>query len=85
MGLSGTISGEYRKQMSQIRTLAIVTGIEKGGMYRCRLEDNPTEEVLAHLCGKMRIGRIVLCVGDTVTLELSPYDLHRGRVVWRET
>lgn len=69
--------------MSKIRTLAYVTGIEKGGIYRCRLEDNEGHGVLAHLCGRMRIGRIVLCVGDAVTLELSPYDLHRDRIVWR--
>ena len=42
-----------------------------------------THQVLAHLCGKMRLGRIVLCAGDEVDVELSEYDLHRGRIVWR--
>ncbi len=40
-------------------------------------------EVLAHLCGKMRMRNIRVLVGDKVTLELSPYDLSKGRIVYR--
>lgn len=40
-------------------------------------------EVLAHLCGKMRIRYIRIMAGDKVTVELSPYDLTRGRITWR--
>ena len=40
--------------------------------------------VLAHVSGKMRMNFIRILPGDTVTLELSPYDLSRGRIVRRE-
>ncbi|MGM0440032.1 MAG: translation initiation factor IF-1 [Chlamydiota bacterium] len=41
-------------------------------------------EVQAHLCGKMRIRNIRVLVGDTVTVEMSPYDLSKARIVYRE-
>lgn len=41
-------------------------------------------EVLAHLCGKMRIRNIRVLVGDTVTVEMSPYDLSKARIVYRQ-
>ena len=41
-------------------------------------------EVLAHLCGKMRIHNIRVLVGDTVTVEMSPYDLSKARIVYRQ-
>ncbi len=40
-------------------------------------------EVLAHLCGKMRMRNIRVLVGDKVTLEMSPYDLTKARIVYR--
>jgi len=40
-------------------------------------------EVLAHLCGKMRLRNIRVLVGDTVTVEMSPYDLTKARIVYR--
>ena len=39
--------------------------------------------VLAHLCGKMKMKNIRVCVGDTVSLELSPYDLTKARIIYR--
>ena len=39
--------------------------------------------VIAHLCGKMRMRNIRVYVGDNVTVELSPYDLSRGRITFR--
>ena len=39
-------------------------------------------EVLAHLCGKMRMRYIRIMAGDKVAIEISPYDLTRGRIVW---
>ncbi len=50
-------------------------------MFRVKLEND--HEVLAHLSGKMRMHFIRILPGDTVTLELSPYDLTRGRITWR--
>ncbi|WP_054251596.1 translation initiation factor IF-1 [Neofamilia massiliensis] len=40
-------------------------------------------EVLAHISGKLRMNYIRILPGDTVTLEMSPYDLTRGRITWR--
>ena len=41
-------------------------------------------EVLAHLCGKMRMRNIRVLVGDTVQVEMSPYDLSKARIIYRE-
>ena len=66
-----------------IRLIAYVKEVQKGGLFRCYLDDNHDHEFIAHLCGKMRKVRIILCVGDMVDVELSPYDLTRGRIMWR--
>ena len=63
---------------------AVVTQVLKGGTLRCYLQDNENHEGNAYLCGNMRGNRIFLCAGDAVTIELSPYDLQRGRVIWRQ-
>lgn len=41
-------------------------------------------KVLAHLCGKMRMKNIRVLVGDVVTVEMSPYDLSKARIVYRQ-
>ena len=50
-------------------------------MFRVKLENG--HEVLAHVSGKMRMHYIKILPGDTVKLELSPYDLSRGRITFR--
>jgi translation initiation factor IF-1 len=50
-------------------------------MFRVQLENNHT--VLAHISGKMRMYFIKILPGDKVTVELSPYDLKRGRITYR--
>ena len=50
-------------------------------MFRVELENG--HKVLAHISGKMRMHYIKILPGDTVTIELSPYDLSRGRVIYR--
>lgn len=50
-------------------------------MFRVELETGHT--VLAHLSGKMRVHYIRILPGDTVVVELSPYDLTRGRIIYR--
>lgn len=50
-------------------------------MFRVVTDDGP--EVLAHLCGKMRRFRIRVNPGDRVKVEVSPYDLSRGRITYR--
>ena len=51
-------------------------------MFRVELSNG--HKVLAHVSGKMRMNFIRILPGDTVTLELSPYDLSRGRIIRRE-
>uniref|UniRef100_A0A7V4JQC9 Translation initiation factor IF-1 n=1 Tax=Thermodesulfobacterium geofontis TaxID=1295609 RepID=A0A7V4JQC9_9BACT len=52
-------------------------------MFRVELETG--NKILAHISGKMRIHYIRILPGDTVVVELSPYDLTRGRIVYRGT
>ncbi len=54
----------------------------RSGMYRVEL-DQSAHEVLAYTAGRMRKFRIRIVVGDKVRVELSPYDLNRGRIVYR--
>ncbi|MDO8494239.1 MAG: translation initiation factor IF-1 [Deltaproteobacteria bacterium] len=51
-------------------------------MFRVQLENG--HKVLAHVSGKMRMHFIRILPGDKVTVELTPYDLSRGRIVFRE-
>jgi len=50
-------------------------------MFKVELENN--HQILAHISGKMRMHFIKILPGDTVTVELSPYDLTRGRITYR--
>lgn len=50
-------------------------------MFKVELENG--HQVLAHISGKMRMHFIKILPGDTVTVELSPYDLSRGRITYR--
>jgi len=50
-------------------------------MFRVELENKHV--VIAHVSGKMRMNFIKILPGDRVTLELSPYDLSRGRIIYR--
>ncbi len=49
--------------------------------FRVMLENGST--IHAHLCGKMRVRNIRVFVGDSVKVEMSPYDLSKGRIVYR--
>lgn len=49
--------------------------------FRVKLDDG--KEIIAHLAGKLRIYRIRVLSGDRVTVEMSPYDETRGRIVYR--
>ena len=50
--------------------------------FKVKLENG--HEVLAHISGKLRMNYIKILPGDKVKLELSPYDLTRGRITWRD-
>jgi len=58
-----------------------VTDALPNAMFRVELENG--HEVLAHVSGKMRMHFIRILPGDTVVVEMSPYDLNRGRIVLR--
>ena len=59
----------------------VVTEILPGGRFR--IEVDGLQEILAYTAGKMRNNRIRTMVGDRVTVEMTPYDLTRGRLVYR--
>ena len=50
--------------------------------FRVKLQNGMV--VMAHLCGKMRMRNIRVLVGDVVTVELSPYDLTKARIIYRQ-
>lgn len=51
-------------------------------MFKVKLENKHV--VLAHISGKLRMNFIKILPGDKVTIELSPYDLTKGRIIWRD-
>jgi translation initiation factor IF-1 len=59
----------------------VVEEVLAGGMFRVRLESGLS--VLAHLAGKMRKFRIRIVLGDSVRIAVSPYDLTKGRIIFR--
>lgn len=58
-----------------------VKAVMKGTMFRVQLDNG--HEVLAHISGKMRKNFIRLGVGDRIKMEMSPYDLSKGRITYR--
>ena len=77
---------ELEKQTDMAKEDAIqidgtVVKVLPATMYTVRLENG--HEVLAHVSGKMRKNFIKITQGDKVTIEMSPYDLEKGRIVFR--
>ena len=64
-----------------IRVPAVVKEAMPNAVFRVELENGHT--VIAHVSGKMRMHFIRILPGDQVTVELSPYDLTKGRIVYR--
>ena len=64
-----------------IEVTGTVVKVLPATMYKVRLDNG--HEVLAHISGKMRKFFIKITTGDVVTLEMSPYDLSKGRIVYR--
>lgn len=71
--------GSDKKEI--IRVEGEVIELLPSAMFRVRIENG--HEVLAHISGKMRVNYIRLLPGDRVIIEISPYDLNRGRIVQR--
>ena len=59
----------------------VVKELLPNAMFKVKLENN--HEVLAHTSGKMRKNRIRVLAGDKVTVEMTPYDLTKGRITFR--
>ncbi len=64
-----------------IEVEGVVTESYPNAMFEVELPNG--HKVLAHVSGKMRMNYIRIYPGDKVTIELSPYDLDRGRITWR--
>ncbi|GAB6106895.1 translation initiation factor IF-1 [Fusibacter bizertensis] len=64
-----------------IEVEGVVVEALPNAMFKVKLENGHI--VLAHISGKLRMNFIRILPGDKVTLDLSPYDLTRGRIVWR--
>lgn len=65
-----------------IKVQGVVKEVLPNTMFRVELPNG--HEILAHISGKMRLNFIRILPGDTVTLEMSPYDLEKGRIVYRQ-
>lgn len=64
-----------------IEVEGVVTDALPNAMFKVQLENG--HEVLAHVFGKLRMNYIRIVPGDKVKLEMSPYDLSKGRITWR--
>ncbi|MBE6037198.1 MAG: translation initiation factor IF-1 [Clostridiales bacterium] len=65
-----------------IEVMGTVLEAQPNAMFVVKLENG--YEVLAHISGKIRMNFIRILPGDKVRVELSPYDLSRGRITWRD-
>ncbi len=66
-----------------IRVEAVVREALPNAMFRVELENG--HKILAHVSGKMRMHFIRILPGDKVTVEMSPYDLDKGRIIYRKS
>ena len=64
-----------------IEVEGLVTDLYPNAMFEVELEDG--HKILAYISGKLRMNFIRILPGDKVTVEMSPYDLTRGRITWR--
>ena len=65
-----------------IEVFGTVLEAQPNAMFKVELENKHV--VLAHISGKLRMNFIRILPGDKVTIELSPYDLSKGRIIWRD-
>ncbi len=69
------------KENKKILKQGTITEALPSTHFKVQLEDG--SDIIAHLAGKMRMFRIKILPGDKVTVEMSPYDEKRGRIVYR--
>jgi translation initiation factor IF-1 len=65
-----------------IQLEGVISKVMPSTLFKVKLANG--HEVLAHISGKMRKRWIRIAVGDKVTVEMSPYDLSKARIVWRQ-
>ncbi len=70
------------KEKDVIRVEGVVKELLPNTMFRVELPNG--HEILAHISGKMRLHFIRILPGDTVVVEMSPYDLTKGRITYRK-
>ncbi|MBE9508101.1 MAG: translation initiation factor IF-1 [Chloroflexi bacterium] len=70
-----------KQSKQKIEMMGTVTEALKGTQFKVELDNG--HEVMAYLCGKMRKYYIRILLGDRVRVEISPYDLTRGRIAYR--
>ncbi len=73
---------ESKQKEGVIEVEGIVVEVLPNAVFRVKLENEHI--VMAHVSGKLRMHYIRILAGDRVVLELSPYDLNRGRITWRK-
>ena len=77
----GKLSRMAKDDDKAIEVMGTVTKVLPATMYKVQLDNG--HEVLAHISGKMRKFFIKIAIGDKVTVEISPYDLGKGRITYR--
>lgn len=80
--VNNTSNVKNNQNSDKIEVEGKVVDVVKGGDYIVELPNGHTVE--AYVSGKMRVNMIRILPGDTVTIELSPYDLTRGRITWNK-
>lgn len=71
------------KQDDKIKKDGTVLESLPDGFFKVQLDEDQSE-VLAHLAGKLRVFKIRILAGDKVTVEMTPYDKRRGRIIFRK-
>jgi translation initiation factor IF-1 len=84
-GLNGIYSEPFFRAVAKEEPIELMGDVKQvlpGTMFRVSLPNG--HEVLAHISGKMRKNFIRISVGDKVNVEMSPYDLHKARITYRQ-
>ena len=68
-------------KQASIEQDGVIVEALSNAMFRVELENG--HQILAHISGKLRMNFIRILPGDKVTVEMSPYDLTKGRITWR--
>ena len=76
------MKGEKLAKEELLEFPGVVTELLPNATFKVKLEND--HEIIAHTAGKMRKNRIRVLAGDQVTVEMTPYDLTKGRITYRQ-